>query len=474
MQKFLLVLGFILASVVPIAVSAHGFGQRIDLPVPLYLYLFGAVAIVALSFILLGFLSGRFTNKLFNYPSLNLSRFGLVRVVLSAPIIESLKFLSLTFFLVALASGIWGNQNPAFNMLPTVVWVIFGIGVPLFSAFIGDIWKVINPIKILFEYLERIIGRLGYPLPFREWPLYFGVWPAFVLFFGFRWVENVSLNSAVPQPLAVFVLTYAVIMFVGMLVFGKNQWLSKGDPFSVFFSFLARFSILETRHVDGKKELHLRPPAVGLLKDEAGFSQTAFVLLMLSSVAADGMLGTSFFQSMFSSLLSVGLPWIVIGTFGIVALFVTFTLIYTGFSFLTKIVSSDTEPTLKVAYRFIYSLLPISIAYEIAHYLSVLVIEGQRLLYLISDPFGKGWDLFGTANYDISYTVLNLKTLWNLQVGLIILGHVVAVLISHTIAERYFQDTRRALISQYPMLILMVFYSVLSLWIMAQPIIGVG
>jgi hypothetical protein len=127
-----------------------------------------------------------------------------------------------------------------------------------------------------------------------------------------------------------------------------------------------------------------------------------------------------------------------------------------------------------VAKRFIFSLLPIAIAYEIAHYVSILVIEGQRALYLISDPFGKGWNLFGTANYEVNYTVLNLKTLWNVQVGLIVVGHVVAVVIAHAIAERYFKDRRKALISQYPMLLLMIFYSCLSLWIMAQPIVAVN
>jgi hypothetical protein len=308
----------------------------------------------------------------------------------------------------------------------------------------------------------------------HPWPIAWGVWPAFALFFAFRWVENVFLDSATPQPLAMFVLLYVVVTFTGMTFFGKEVWLKHGDPFSVFFSFLSRFSITETKKVGEKIEIHLRPPAVGLLQGEANVSQTAFVLLMLSSVAADGMLGTPFFQNLFSSLLALGLPWAIVGTIGLAGLFVVFTSVYAIFSFLTKRISSDGSATLEVARRFIYSLLPISIAYEIAHYLSILVVEGQRILYLVSDPFGRGWNLFGTANYEISYTVLDLKMLWNVQVGLIVIGHVIAVAISHALAERYFKDSRKTLISQYPMLILMIFYSVLSLWIMAQPIVAAG
>ena len=460
-------------ALLPTGVFAHGFGQRIDLPVPLYLYLFGAGAVVALSFIVLGLVSGRFTLWLYEYPAHNLTKHVWFRTLSSRWVIEPAKLLVVGFFLVALTSGIWGDQNPAFNMLPTVVWVLFAVGIPFISAFIGNIWSVINPFKTLFEYVEALLKRVRVTIPEYQWSASWGVWPALALFFAFRWVENVSLDSATPFPLAMFVLLYAGVTFTGMALFGKETWLKHGDPFSVFFSFLSRFSITEARDIDSRTELYLRPPAVGLLQGGASVSQTAFVLLMLSSVAADGMLSTPFFQNLFSSLLSIGLPWAVVGTAGLAGLFAVFTLVYAGFSLLTKFISSDGATTLDVARRFIYSLLPISIAYEIAHYLSILVVEGQRILYLISDPFGKGWNLFGTADYEISYTVLNLKILWNVQVALIVVGHVIAVIIAHAIAERYYKNNQKALISQYPMLALMIFYSCLSLWIMAQPIIAV-
>ena len=453
----------------PSLVLAHGFGQRIDLPVPLYLYLFGGGAVVALSFIMLGLLPGRLSEALYKYPRLNLSRLLWFRAISLPRAVESLKVFSVVILLVAVVSGIFGDQNPAFNILPTVVWILFAIGITFFSALIGNIWTLINPFTTLYEYGEILLQKIGITWKSEPLPVSWGILPAILLFFSFRWIENVSLMSSDPRPLASFVLSYAVITFIGMAMFGKNEWLKKADPFSVFFSFLSRFSITEAR--DGV--VYLRPPAVGLLNQSATFSEMAFILLMLSSVAADGMLTTPLFQQLFNILLALGLPWYFVGTAGLLSLFAIFAAVYYAFSFLTKTISGDFSAPIEVAQRFICSLLPISIAYEFAHYVSILVIEGQRVLYLVSDPFGKGWNLFGTADYEISYTTLNLKILWNVQVALIVIGHVIAVVIAHAIARRYFGDDRKTLISQYPMLALMIFYSCLSLWIMAQPIVAV-
>lgn len=471
MQRAFVIIGSVLAFTLPALATAHGFGQRIDLPVPLYLYLFGGGVIVALSFILLGFLPSRFNEKLHSYPRFDLMHLQWFRAIASPAALLPLKLLFVVILVVAVASGLWGDQNPAFNMLPTVVWILFAIGVTFFTAFFGNIWSVINPFKTLYEFGEMLLRKAGVRWSAMPIPSWVGVWPALALFFAFRWVENASSFSTDPQALASLILAYGFVLFTGMTVFGKDEWLKKGDPFSVFFSFLSRFAITEVKQ--NERGLYVRPPAVGLLGHSASVSETAFVLLMLSSVAADGVLATPLFQSVLLGLFKVGIPWALAGTFGLLALFAVFLGAYYGFSFLTKVFSGDASSILTIGRRFIFSLLPIAIAYEVAHYVSILVIEGQRVLYLVSDPFGKGWNLFGTANYEINYTLLNLKTLWDVQVGLIVIGHVVAVVIAHAIAERYFKDSRKALISQYPMLLLMIFYSCLSLWIMAQPIVAV-
>lgn len=474
MKKYCLLLFGLLVVLIPTIVSAHGFGQKIDLPIPLYLYLFGGAGVVALSFVSLGLGLDRFTKNAEKYPTLNLSRQGWFQAITQEKLLNLVRLLSVCFLVAVIAAGFIGNQNPALNILPTIVWVLFGVGMTFVSALIGNLWRVVNPFATLYGYLQKILPKKENASKLEAWPIWMGVWPAVVGFFVYRWIENVAANSSEPAVLATYILTYGVITFIGMHSFGKEVWLTKGDPFTIFFEFLSRFSITEIRNNEGKSEIHLRPLAVGLLKgDTPSFSEVAFVILMLSTVAADGVLSTPFFEGAFVALLSAGVPWMIGKTLGLLALFAIFAGAYWLFSFLTSRFTAGKEKTVSVARVFIASLLPISIAYEFAHFVSLLAIEGQRIIYLVSNPLGNGWDWFGTAAYQINYAILDLKLLWHFQVAFIVIGHVIAVYLAHAIAMRLFKDSRDALISQYPMLILMVFYSMLSLWIMGQPIVAV-
>ena len=128
----------------------------------------------------------------------------------------------------------------------------------------------------------------------------------------------------------------------------------------------------------------------------------------------------------------------------------------------------------QIARSFVYSLVPIALAYNIAHFFTLLAIQGQLIIPLASDPFGYGWDLFGTAGYKVNIALVNARFAWVLSVIAIVLGHIIAVYLSHVIALRAMRDHRSAMRSQYPMLGLMVMYTVISLWIVAQPIVGHG
>ena len=127
---------------------------------------------------------------------------------------------------------------------------------------------------------------------------------------------------------------------------------------------------------------------------------------------------------------------------------------------------------LPIARTFAYSLLPIALAYNIAHFITLLLIQGQLVAPLASDPFGFGWNLLGTADYKIQIGIINAWFLWYLSIGLIVAGHILAVYLSHLVSIRNFESRARALDSQYPMLALMVIYTVVSLWIIAQPIVA--
>src|SRR5690606_14788705 len=124
----------------------------------------------------------------------------------------------------------------------------------------------------------------------------------------------------------------------------------------------------------------------------------------------------------------------------------------------------------------VWSIVPIALAYHITHYLTALLVDGQYGLAALSDPFGLGWNLFGTADMHVSAGIVagaqSAWWLWNCQAGAIIAGHVLAVLVSHSLAWRLYGDTRRAVLSQAPLTLLMVAYTVFGLWLLATAAAG--
>ena len=149
-----------------------------------------------------------------------------------------------------------------------------------------------------------------------------------------------------------------------------------------------------------------------------------------------------------------------------------FLLVYLGFSWLTRLASGSERPVAEIAGLFVFSLVPIAIAYHLAHYLSYMLIAGQFIIPLASDPFGLGWNLFGTADYGVDITIVGPKFVWYTAVVAIVVGHVFAVGVAHLVALRVFETARAALRSQLPFLVLMVAYTMASLWILSQPIVG--
>ncbi|MFQ5648848.1 MAG: hypothetical protein ACE5IY_02815 [bacterium] len=118
--------------------------------------------------------------------------------------------------------------------------------------------------------------------------------------------------------------------------------------------------------------------------------------------------------------------------------------------------------------KYAYALIPIALFYHIAHNIEHFFMESQKLVALVSDPFGYGWNLFDTAAWQPE-PLLSLQTVWYLQAGLVIVGHVFGILIAHQHASRIFKTRRAAMKSQIPMIGLMVLFSVFSLWLIAQP-----
>src|SRR5437660_1904529 len=158
--------------------GAHGFGQRYDLPLPLSLYLFGTAAVVVFSFVVAGLFVRR-PFPLHRYPRVNLSAFSIGRIIAGRATRVALKLVALGLFVVTVAAGFFGDQNPFRNIAPTLVWVIWWVGLTFVSAFVGDIWSLIILWRTVFEWAESIetfaaslyhrTRDVGYPMKLVEW-----------------------------------------------------------------------------------------------------------------------------------------------------------------------------------------------------------------------------------------------------------------------------------------------------------------
>ena len=501
--------------------AAHGFGERYDLPVPLSLYLLGAGAAVALSFVVMGvFVRGAGGSH--DYPRLNVLRWRFGRAIAHPAVVTVLQVLSVAGLVLVIVAGLvntWGTSLTAFavaanlagsseammNISPTLVWVIWWVGMAYVSALTGNVWRLVNPWNATFAWAERVHrslgGEGGLGLGWR-YPASLGAWPGLVTFFVFAWVEIVYIESPLPGRITQFALLYTVYMWAGMFAFGREAWLRNGDGIGMVFGFLARFSPTELRVTDAdvcaecsvhcldgrdgcvdcaecwaaagpeRRELNLRPYVVGLLRsDGRSFSVMAFVLLLLSTVSFDGFSATPAWGRLFNTLFAALSDANIVGTIGLVGFIATVAAVYMTFAGLMSMAGGYRLLSAETAQVFVLSLIPIALAYHLAHFLSFLLIQGQNIIPLASDPFGLGWDLFGAAGYEVNIGIIGARTVWLLSVAAIVVGHVAAVYLAHVTALREIPERRYALRSQYPMLALMVAYTMVSLWILAQPIV---
>ena len=525
-HRFLRTACLLLAVSVPATTHTHGFGERYDLPVPLWLYLTGAAAAVVLSFVVLAVFFRR-PSPLLSYPRFNLLAFRFGRALAHPWVVGSCRILAVGVFGLILFAGLFGAQNPFKNIAPLMVWAIWWVGMAYVSALAGNLWALINPFDALWVWAEAAYSRLRHGARLSmdvRCPDWLGVWPAVALFITFVWMELIWDRSEVPASLAAAIIAYAAVTWTGMLAFGREPWLRHGEVFALVFTLLSRFAPTEVRvnevrvcaacgsercrarrndcvnchdcfrRADGAaRQWNIRPYAVGLLADQpARLSETVLVVLILSTVTFDGFIETPVWAAISNQLAGV-LTAATLGavssplspdtharihTLGLIAFPAVFFAIYLLFCRIIGVCAGTAQTTgqrtlstLQIACLFAPTLIPIAIAYQLAHYLSLLLMATQYLIPLASDPFGFGWDLFGTATYFVRIGVVDARFIWMTSVTAIIVGHVAAVYLAHIMSMRAFGNQRAALRSQYPMLVLMVCYTMVSLWIMAQPIV---
>ncbi|MBA3375137.1 MAG: fenitrothion hydrolase [Actinobacteria bacterium] len=447
----------------------HGIGGVRDLPVPESLFFTTAAIVLVVSFVLLG--------ALWRRPLLHRHAEGrrlpgaLQAVLLSQGLRIVLGAVSVGLLVLTLATALLGKTLELLNFAPTFVYVIFWLGVPLLSVGLGDVWRVLSPWRAIADATVWAIERSRRAaVPVLDSPWHWGRYPAAVALFAFVALELAHPRPAYPRTLGVAVALYSYWALAGMAVFGRETWTKGGEGFAVAFSLLARIAPFAVR--DGA--IIVRWPFVGLAGAERVPGTLVFVAVLLGSTSFDGFSQTTTWQNLLGDVrtnVADQSQWVVdlattfVSVVGL-ALFVGVVI----FTYLVAVSSARllVHAPRSLAPEFVLPLVPIVFAYLVAHYFSLFVIQGQFIFTLMSDPFGRGEDFLGTVDFAPNLAIVSPETVWYVQVAALVVGHVAGLAIAHDRAVALFESRRDALRSQYPMLGLMVLYTVGGLWLLSQ------
>ena len=437
-------------------VLAHGVGARGDLPLPFSLFAIGAAVALIAAFISLEFfwsqarLPGAASGR-----SLGLA-FGRVLDVLAVPA----RLGSLGLFVLALASSISGSETGSLRFGPLTVYVALWVGMPLVSAVFGDVWRVLNPFETIAAAIEWTAAKLGLPPLTDTGEIPGGYWPAVVAVGWFLFFELCYHDGTTNSAVGGAMIAYTVGMVGGSAVFGR-RWLRQADGFAVLFSLLAKMSPL---YRDDAGALRLRVPLSGLATISPRTDLLAVLLVVLGGTTFDSLAGST----LWPDLVGNHRGWTATGinTLGMLIVIA----IMSGLYYLGSLaVGWFTEQNAgEVARRFAHSLVPIVLGYTVAHYFSLLVLDGgQNFLRLLSNPFDRGSDWFGTFGWSVNYFLVSADAIAWVQFLAIVVGHLAAVLVAHDRAVET-SDASEAAWAQRPMLVVMVFYSVVGLWLLQK------
>jgi len=466
--------------------AAHAIGGTFQLPVPLWLYLAGAAMAVAASFVVTALMARRASGTPYATRP--------VPEAFAAVARTALRVLGLAWWYGAIGVGLLvGDISP----LPAVLlWVFIWVALPIVAAVLGNPWPSLSPFRTTFAALDWLARRFGadrlelglaYPPGLARWP-------AVALLAAGIWAELILPGSGVAGTVAALLLAYTILTMAGMVLFGPVAWLRNAELFEVLLGWFGRIGPVgrlsvshelcagcdeacspdrcvdcpecSTAADDGERRAALRPWFVGLTDiARAGWSDAAFIVLALAGVTYDGMRETAFGATLLETLLppitdALGITataFLVVDTTAFALVLVAFFVAFRLIVWLTRRLGGGHRAP---AGAYASTLLPIAAGYLVAHYLTLVIRGIVWLPALVVDP------LMSLAP-DLDWIPTSL--VWYISVAAIVGGHVAGIVLAHRLALR--DAPGRAVLAGLPMVALMIGYTILSLWIIAQPIV---
>lgn len=434
-------------------VPLHGIASRHDLPLPFSFLLTGAALALAVSFVvlLLAWRRPRFARP----GGRDLPR---LTALVDAPALRlALRLVVLVLYAwvaLALLRGRDALTNPVFGFVYVWLWV----GLVPVSVLLGPVWRVANPVRTVHRALCAV-ARVDPDVGLLRLPDRAGVWPAGLGLFGFAWLELVQPDRTTLPVLRVWALAWLVLLVIGAVVFG-SRWIGAADPFEAYAGTVAQLSWL--RRVDG--QVRLVNPLAGLTAWRVPPGAVAVVAALLGSTAFDSFANLTWWIQTVQSSSVVTVVW---ATGGLAAMIVV---VAGTFALAAGWMGHYGDRPARAYPRLMAgSVVPIVVGYAVAHYFTLLVVEGQHTGVLLSDPLGRGWNALGTASLLVDSSIFDHPTaIATVQAAAIVLGHVLGIVVAHEKAVALLPE-RDALRGQWPLLVVMVGYTCAGLVLLFSP-----
>ena len=423
---------------------AHGGGlanaQPERLTVPTWLFLTTGGGVIGASFLLTTFATDR---EFLKY--LHSRRRAL-------PTHESVlrwggRVLGLGGLLMILLAGYLGPPEALQNAAILLVWAGWWAGYTMTVYLGGTSWPAINPFRTLATVLGE--GRV-------EYPRWLAGWPSVVGLLALIWIEIVSPLADDPRLLAGFVSLYLVVTLVGAFLFGAETWFANVDPISNVFRQYGKVAPVQRR----RSGLALTIPGSALIRNPAvDRADVGLIIALVWGTTYDGFVQTPLWVDLAVPLVEAGIPPMLLYPAVLFAGFFVFWGVYRLACRYVRTFAPTYRDTTRIARLFAPSLLAIAAGYHLAHYLSYFLTLSPALLSAFTNVLQP------------STPVSLVLPGWfaGLSIAFVLLGHILAIWVAHSIAYEHFPSKIQAIRSQYTITLVMVFYTMLSLWIVTQP-----
>lgn len=450
----------VVLGLLPGVLWAHASEQGFVLLLPTEVYITAGVATVALTVVLLAVLPAWVAARLFA-PLAVLPLGGV-------PLRHVTSLLSTVLLAFLVWRGVTGPHDPLVNPLPLFVWTVFWIGLVSLQGLLGNHWRWTNPWTGLVALLSWATGSrapIRYPRALGYGPGILG----FLCFAGFLMADPAPTD---PERLAVAVGGYWYLTLMGVTLFGP-RWMVRAEAITILMRAYGRMGLLG--RMRGRLALGLWGWQI-LRRPGPGPGLAVFILLMLGSGSFDGLNETFWWLGVLginplefpgrSAVVVQNLAGLVVANAALIAGFA-------GCLWLGERIAGTRRPLGGVFCLYAPTILPIALGYHLAHYLTAMMVEGQYVIKVLSDPMGTGADLLNLGTFYVTTGFFNtpgtVKLIFLAQAGAVVLGHVIAILLAHALAVRGHGNNWRAVLGQAPLALFMIAYTVFGLWLLASP-----